>query len=36
MSSPQAAKGQVIGIVCSVVAGMWVCLEYIWQPGRAP
>jgi hypothetical protein len=29
MSRPQTAKDQVIGIVCSAVVGMWVCLEYI-------
>jgi hypothetical protein len=31
MSSPQTAKGQVIGIICSTMAGIWVCLEYFWQ-----
>jgi hypothetical protein len=35
MSSPQTAKGQVIGIVCSAVAGIWVCLEYVWQPWQS-
>jgi hypothetical protein len=24
-----------MGIVCSVVADMWVCLEYIWQPWQS-
>jgi ribulose 1,5-bisphosphate synthetase/thiazole synthase len=35
MSSPQTAKGQVIGMVCSAVVGMWVCSEYLWQPWQS-
>jgi hypothetical protein len=32
MFNPQTAKGQVIGIICSSVAGRWVCFESMWQP----
>jgi hypothetical protein len=28
MSSPQTAKGHEGGIICSVCAGMWICLAW--------
>ena len=31
MSSPQTAKGQVIGIVCKAVGGIWLWLAKSWH-----